>query len=97
MLLDQNTFDTKTASLLSPEAPPADVPASAGTTAEAAAKERREQDKALALMISYVLALVLAVTFWGGQGLMGWALMSAALAGAWVLHTTRGIRGTADE
>jgi hypothetical protein len=44
-------------------------------------------------MLTYVGVLVLSVWFWGIQGLVGWALMSAALAGLWVLYTTRGIRG----
>lgn len=60
-------------------------------------KDRREQDKALALMLGYIGAVIFATWTFGVQGLVGWALVSAALAGAWVLHTTRGIRGTADE
>jgi hypothetical protein len=56
-------------------------------------REAREQDTALAVMLTYVGVLVLSVWFWGIQGLVGWALMSAALAGLWVLYTTRGIRG----
>jgi hypothetical protein len=56
-------------------------------------REAREQDTALAVMLTYIGVLVLAVWFGGIQGLVGWALMSAALAGLWVLYTTRGIRG----
>jgi hypothetical protein len=56
-------------------------------------REAREQDTALAVMLTYVGVLVLSVWLWGIQGLVGWALMSAALAGLWVLYTTRGIRG----
>ena len=56
-------------------------------------REAREQDTALAVMLTYVGVLVLSAWFWGIQGLVGWALMSAALAGLWVLYTTRGIRG----
>jgi hypothetical protein len=59
-------------------------------------QDRREQDKALALMLGYVAVVVFSTWVWGVQGLVGWALVSAALAGAWVLHTTRGIRGTAE-
>jgi hypothetical protein len=57
-------------------------------------REAREQDTALAMMLTYIGVLVLSVWFWGIQGLVGWALVSAALAGLWVLYTTRGIRGT---
>ncbi len=56
-------------------------------------REAREQDTALAVMLTYLGVLLLSVWFWGIQGLVGWALMSAALAGLWVLYTTRGIRG----
>ncbi len=56
-------------------------------------REAREQDTALAVMLTYIGVLVLSVWIWGVQGLVGWALMSAALAGLWVLYTTRGIRG----
>jgi hypothetical protein len=87
MLHDPKTFDIATA-----------VPASIAkikTPAQAAADrlERREQDRALAVMLTYVGVLVLSGWFWGIQGLVGWALTSAALAGAWVIYTTRGIRG----
>jgi hypothetical protein len=56
-------------------------------------RDAREQDTALAVMLAYVGVLVLSVWIWGVQGLVGWALVSAALAGLWVLYTTRGIRG----
>jgi hypothetical protein len=58
------------------------------------ARERREQDTALAVMLGYIGAVIVSVWIWGLQGLVGWALVSAALAGAWVIYTTRGIRGT---
>lgn len=87
MLHDPKTFETAIAA-------PATV-AKIKTPAQAAAErqERREQDKALAVMLSYIGILVFSVWTWGIQGLVGWALMSAALAGAWVIYTTRGIRG----
>jgi hypothetical protein len=87
MLHDPKTFETSIAG-------PASV-AKIKTPAQIAAarKERREQDKALAVMLAYIGILVFSVWTWGVQGLVGWALVSAALAGAWVLHTTRGIRG----
>ena len=97
MLLDQKTFDTSTSAPLSPEAPHSPLPPQ-NATAEAAAeaKDRRDQDKALALMICHVLTLVLAVTFFGGPGLMAWALTSVVLAGLWVLYTTLTVPGSSD-
>lgn len=62
----------------------------------AEASDLREQDAALAAMLSHVSLLVLALWFFGLSGLVGWALASAALAGAWVLYTIRGIRGVGD-
>jgi hypothetical protein len=91
MLHDPKIFETTSAGPLS--GPKFQTPAQIA----AAKRERREQDKALALMLTYVAILVASIWIWGVQGLVGWALTSAALAGAWVLHTTRGIRGTADE
>ncbi len=44
-------------------------------------------------MLTYIGILVLSVWTWGVEGLVGWALVSAALAGSWVIYTTRGIRG----
>ncbi len=90
MLHDQKTFETTTAGPISGHKIKTPEQIAAAT------KDRREQDKALALMLTYIAGLILAVWLWGVQGLVGWALVSAALAGAWVLHTTRGIRGTAD-
>jgi hypothetical protein len=90
MLHDQKAFQTSYAGPLT---------ASKFKTPEQLAvleRDRREQDKALALMLGYIAVLVFSTWVWGVQGLVGWALISAALAGAWVLHTTRGIRGTAD-
>lgn len=95
MLHDPKTFETTSAE---PLAGPLDQPRSQTPAQVAAAKkDRREQDKALALMLTYIGVVVLATWIWGVQGLVAWALTSAALAGAWVLHTTRGIRGTTDE
>lgn len=90
MLHDQKTFQTISAGPLSSS--------KIATPEQLAvlARERREQDKAMALMLGYIAVLVFSTWVWGVQGLVGWALVSAALAGAWVLHTTRGIRGTAD-
>ena len=87
MLHDPKTFEAATSTPV--------TPARIKTPAQVAAerRERREQDKALAVMLTYIGVLVLSVWFFGVQGLVGWALLSAALAGAWVLHTTRGIRG----
>jgi hypothetical protein len=93
MLLDQKTFDTSTSAPLSPEAPHSPLPPQNAT---AEAKDRRDQDKALALMICHVLALVLAVTFFGGPGLMAWALTSVVLAGLWVFYTTLTVPGSSD-
>ena len=87
MLHDPKTFE---------EASVAPIAASKiKTPAQAAAErqERREEDKALAVMLTYIGVLVASVWFWGIEGLVGWALMSAALAGMWVIYTTRGIRG----
>jgi uncharacterized membrane protein YqjE len=60
------------------------------------AAELREQDAALAAMLSHISLLVLALWFFGLSGLVAWALASAALAGMWVLYTIRGIRGVGD-
>ncbi len=91
MLHDPKTFEVTSAGPM--KAPKFKTPEQFA----AAEKDRRDQDKALALMLTYVGILVFATWIWGVQGLVAWALTSAALAGAWVLHTTRGIRGTADE
>jgi hypothetical protein len=87
MLHDPKTFE---AAIAAPVAA-----AKIKTPAQRAAErqESREQDKALAVMLTYIGVLVFSVWTWGVQGLVGWALVSAALAGAWVIYTTRGIRG----
>ena len=88
MLHDPKTFEMTTAR-------PIDF-----ATAEERAAERqdlRDQDKALALMLSYVCVLVLSIWLGGIQGLVGWGLTSAALAGLWVLYTCMFIRGAADD
>jgi hypothetical protein len=86
MLHDPKIFDAKTAE-------PVRHPIKTPDKLAAERREAREQDTALAVMLTYLGVLLLSVWFWGIQGLVGWALMSAALAGLWVLYTTRGIRG----
>jgi hypothetical protein len=44
-------------------------------------------------MLGYIAVLAVSVGIFGLKGLVGWALLSAALAGSWVIYTTRGIRG----
>ncbi len=87
MLHDPKTFEAATV------APIAASKIKSPAELAASRQERREQDKALAIMLTYIGVLILSVWFAGIQGLVGWALMSAALAGAWVIYTTRGIRG----
>jgi hypothetical protein len=87
MLHDPKTFEAATA------APIAASKIKSPAEVAADREERREQDKALAVMLTYIGVLIASVWLWGIQGLVGWALMSAALAGAWVIYTTRGIRG----
>jgi hypothetical protein len=87
MLHDPKTFDVTTAH---PIAGPV-VEAPKQSAVEAA--ERREQNTALAVMLGYIAVLAVSVGIFGLKGLVGWALLSAALAGSWVIYTTRGIRG----
>jgi hypothetical protein len=86
MLHDPKTFESAVAA-------PAGAAKIKTPAQEAARQERREQDKALAVMLTYIGVLLASVWFAGIEGLVGWALVSAALAGAWVIYTTRGIRG----
>jgi hypothetical protein len=88
MLHDPKTFELTSAS-----------PVSFKTAEERAAErnELRAQDRTLALMLTYVSVLLLATWIGGVEGLVGWGLTSAALAGLWVLYTCIGIRGAADD
>jgi hypothetical protein len=88
MLHDPKTFEMTTAR-----------PIAFATSEERAAERQdlRDQDKALALMLTYVGALVLSIWIGGVEGLVGWGLTSAALAGLWVLYTCMFIRGTAGD
>jgi len=96
MQQDMKRFDTAVAAATPRLAPHATTPAKSDPAAEAA-RERREQDKVLAVMLCGVVALVLAVWIWGGSGLLGWALTMTGLAGVWIVYTTRGIRTSADD
>jgi len=96
MQQDVKTFETAAADTSTPRIAPHAAPAKADP-AEEAARERREQDKVLAIMLCGVVALVLAVWIWGGSGLLAWALTMTGLAGVWVVYTTRGIRTSADD
>ncbi len=60
-------------------------------------KERREQDKALALMLTYIGIVIFATWTWGVQGLVAWALTSAALAAPGCCTRPAAFAGTADE
>lgn len=88
MLHDPKTFEMTTAR-----------PIAFASSEERAAERQdlRDQDKALALLLTYVGALVLSIWIGGVEGLVGWGLTSAALAGLWVLYTCMFIRGTAGD
>jgi hypothetical protein len=88
MLHDPKTFEMTTAR-----------PIAFASSEERAAERQdlRDQDKALALLLTYVGALVLSIWIGGVEGLVGWGLTTAALAGLWVLYTCMFIRGTAGD
>jgi hypothetical protein len=87
MLHDPKTFDVTTARPIA--GPVVETPRQSAVEAA----ERREQNTALAVMLGYIAVLAVSVGIFGLKGLVGWALVSAALAGSWVIYTTRGIRG----
>jgi uncharacterized membrane protein YqjE len=87
MLHDPKTFDVTTARPIA--SPVVETPRQSAVEAA----ERREQNTALAVMLGYIAVLAVSVGIFGLKGLVGWALVSAALAGSWVIYTTRGIRG----